>query len=65
MKLLFILLVPEQATEQHLQILSELAQMFSDRDLREKLTQTKDAGDLHQLISSWQPDVTNQHSAAA
>ncbi len=62
--LLFILLVPEQATEQHLQILSELAQMFSDRDLREQLTQTKDAGSLHQLVSSWQPDVTNQHSAA-
>ena len=63
--LLFILLVPEQATEQHLQILSELAQMFSDRELREQLTQTQDAGGLHQLISSWQPDVTNQHSAAA
>ena len=62
--LLFILLVPEQATEQHLQILSELAQMFSDRELREQLTQTQDAGSLHQLISSWQPDVTNQHSAA-
>jgi PTS system nitrogen regulatory IIA component len=62
--LLFILLVPEQATEQHLQILSELAQMFSDRELREQLTQTQDAGGLHQLVSSWQPDVTNQHSAA-
>jgi nitrogen PTS system EIIA component len=62
--LLFILLVPEQATEQHLQILSELAQMFSDRELREQLTQTQDAGGLHRLISSWQPDVTNQHSAA-
>jgi PTS system nitrogen regulatory IIA component len=35
--LLFVLLVPEQATEQHLQILSELAQHFSDRAFREKL----------------------------
>lgn len=35
--LLFVLLVPEQATEQHLQILSELAQRFSDRAFREKL----------------------------
>jgi nitrogen PTS system EIIA component len=35
--LLFVLLVPEQATEQHLQILSELAQNFSDRVFREKL----------------------------
>src|SRR5476651_2882430 len=42
--LMFVLLVPEQATEQHLQILSELAQMFSDRELREQLTRTQDAG---------------------
>jgi PTS system nitrogen regulatory IIA component len=62
--LLFILLVPEQATELHLQILSELAQMFSDPSLREQLTKTQDAGGLHQLISSWQSDVTTQHSAA-
>src|SRR5204863_6767749 len=36
--LVFLLLVPEQATEQHLRVLSELAQMLSDRDLREKLS---------------------------
>ena len=63
-KLLFVLLVPEQATEQHLQILSELAQMFSDPDLRERLIQAKDAEGLHQIISDWQPDVTDQHRAA-
>ena len=33
--LVFVLLVPEKATEKHLQILSELAQMFSDKALRE------------------------------
>lgn len=41
--LLFVLLVPEQATEQHLQILSELAQRFSDRSFREKLQAADDA----------------------
>ncbi len=35
--LLFVLLVPEQATEQHLQVLSELAQRFSDRAFRDAL----------------------------
>ncbi len=35
--LLFVLLVPEQATDQHLQILSELAQRFADRSFREAL----------------------------
>lgn len=39
---LFVLLVPEQATEQHLQILSELAQMFSDRAFREQLAAAPD-----------------------
>src|SRR5437762_13596862 len=34
--LVFALLVPDQATEQHLRVLSELAQMLSDRELREK-----------------------------
>ena len=32
----FVLLVPEQATEEHLQILSELAQMFSDKAFRDR-----------------------------
>ena len=36
-RLVFALLVPEQATEKHLEILSELAQMFSDRALREAM----------------------------
>src|SRR5688572_2993621 len=41
--LVFVLLVPEKATEKHLQILSELAQMFSDRVLREAMMQAADA----------------------
>ena len=35
--LLFVLLVPEQATEQHLQILSELAERFSEPTCRDAL----------------------------
>ena len=35
--LIFVLLVPERATDLHLQILSELAQMFCDRAFREQL----------------------------
>ena len=36
-KLIFVLLVPEKATDLHLQILSELAQMFSDKEMRAQL----------------------------
>ena len=63
--LVFALLVPEQATERHLQILSELAQMFSDRTLRESMSAAADAAGLHQLISSWQPDAAGQRHAVA
>ncbi len=63
--LVFALLVPEQATERHLQILSELAQMFSDRGLRESMLAAADAPALHQLISFWQPDASGQRHAVA
>lgn len=63
--LLFVLLVPEQATEKHLQILSELAQMFSDRALRDAMTGAADAAALHQLIAAWQPDAAGQRQAVA
>ena len=63
--LLFVLLVPEQATEKHLQILSELAQMFSDRALRESMKDAADPAALHQLIAAWQPDAAGQRQAAA
>jgi len=63
--LVFVLLVPEQATEQHLQILSELAQLFSDRELRERLASDKDSSNLHQTITAWQPHVADQRRAAS
>jgi PTS system nitrogen regulatory IIA component len=62
--LIFVLLVPDRATDLHLQILSELAQMFSDRPLRERLLGAASAAELHQLIAAWQPDAAAQHSQA-
>ncbi|CAG0968429.1 PTS system, galactitol-specific IIA component [Rhodocyclaceae bacterium] len=52
--LLFVLLVPEAATEHHLQLLSELAQMFSDKSFREQLAGTTDAAATHELFQQWQ-----------
>ncbi len=51
-----VLLVPEKATDQHLLILSELAQMFSNKNFREKLLHSRDAKEIHQLISDWMPE---------
>ena len=53
----------EKATDQHLQILSELAQMFSVKSFRESLLTSKDAEETHQLISNWTPNAPNQHNA--
>jgi PTS system nitrogen regulatory IIA component len=51
--LVFVLLVPEQATEQHLQLLSELAQMFSERTFRDRLTQAPDAQTVADVFRGW------------
>lgn len=35
--LMFVLLVPEEATEEHLQLLSQIAQRFSDENVRDSM----------------------------
>jgi len=52
---IFVLLVPEQATDQHLQLLSELAQMFSERAFRDRLSAAKDEAALAAAFRDWQP----------
>ena len=62
--LVFAMLVPEHATEAHLEILSELAQMFSDPAMREGLASAADAESAHRLITEWSPYAPAQRSAA-
>lgn len=50
---IFILLVPEAATEHHLQLLSELAQMFSDRIFRDQLAAAADANAVYNVFTQW------------
>jgi PTS system nitrogen regulatory IIA component len=52
--LLIFLLVPEAATQQHLEVLSEIAELLSNSELREALKTTTDAAALHALIANWQ-----------
>lgn len=63
-KLIFVLLVPERATDEHLQILSELAQMFCDKPFRERLLGAATPADLQQLITQWESNAAGQHSQA-
>jgi PTS system nitrogen regulatory IIA component len=53
--LLLFLLVPEQATQQHLEILSEVAEMLSDRAMRDTLMTASDAQGIHQALETWLP----------
>ena len=52
--LLFALLVPEEATEEHLQLLAQLARMFSDEELVKQLRASPDAHSLYATMQEWQ-----------
>lgn len=62
--LIFALLVPERATDLHLQILSELAQMFSDKVFRETLLSAPDTAAIHSAITQWQAHAPGQRNPA-
>lgn len=59
-QLMIFLLVPEAATQKHLEILSEIAELLSDSQLREQMKNANDAAVLHGYIASWQ----SAHAAA-
>lgn len=62
--LLIFLLVPEAATQKHLEILSEIAEMLSDAALRERIKGTEQADQLHGLIARWQSATVGLAAAA-
>jgi nitrogen PTS system EIIA component len=51
--LVFALLVPEESTDAHLQLLAQLAEMFSDLTLCSRLRQTTNDDELFALIQHW------------
>ena len=50
--ILFVLLVPEQATEEHLQVLAELARRFSDSEYCQQLRAAETSPSLYQAAIS-------------
>lgn len=52
--LLIFLLVPEAATQKHLELLSEIAELLSDASLRTQMAESHSATDLHATIAAWQ-----------
>ena len=49
---IFLLLVPEEATEAHLKLLAALARSFSNAEVRDRVRQTQDPEALKQLLLS-------------
>jgi PTS system nitrogen regulatory IIA component len=54
-KLLIFLLVPEAATQKHLEILSEIAELLSNASTRDNMISSATASSLHNLIDKWLP----------
>ena len=46
--------MPEAATQKHLEILSEIAELLSDAPLRERIKSSSTSQELHALIEGWQ-----------
>ncbi len=49
--LLFVLLVPQEATSEHLELLSQIAEKFNDTAFCEQLRNAESANDLYQLVT--------------
>ena len=55
--IMFALIVPEESTDEHLQVLALLASMFNDGNFRQKLRQSQNEDETYQLLTEWQkPD---------
>jgi len=53
--LIFAMVVPEDASEEHLKTLARLAKMFSDAELVEKLRQADNATAIHDILAAGEP----------
>ena len=53
--LMIFLLVPEQASQAHLDLLSELAQMLSDKAFRQSLLDAPSPEAVHAALTAWEP----------
>ena len=54
-QMMMCLLIPDHVTQQHLEILSEIAEMFSSEDFRTGLMSEPDAHTIHARIVAWKP----------
>lgn len=53
--LLFAIAVPEQSTEEHLQLVAQIAELFSDETMRQRLRMAQNADEVYQALAQWSP----------
>jgi PTS system nitrogen regulatory IIA component len=54
--LLFVILVPEHANDEHLKILATVSEMFSNKAFRDRLDATTEPAAIQSLFSEWTSD---------
>ena len=54
--LLFVILVPEHANDEHLKILATVSEMFSNKTFRDRLEATMEPAAIQSLFSEWTSD---------
>lgn len=57
--ILVVIVVPEEATQQHLDILAEVAQRLSDEGVVESLRSESDASKIHKLLTARSEPATH------
>jgi PTS system nitrogen regulatory IIA component len=58
----FMLLAPQQTTEQHLKMLADGAEMLSDAQFRERLAGSTRPEDVRQLFAAWGDNKRGRHA---
>lgn len=61
--LIFALIVPREATEEHLRILSTLARLFSDHDMVARLRAAEGSDALFAVLRKWADEKTTLSAA--
>ncbi|MFZ6690572.1 PTS sugar transporter subunit IIA [Undibacterium sp. SXout20W] len=56
--LLIFLLMPDNVTQQHLEILSEIAEMLSNENFRNELNSEPSPTAIYEKILAWRPDLS-------
>ena len=55
-RIVFALLVPEEATEEHLQLLAKLARIFGEKENREQMLNAKQGDEVYNFLCSLDSD---------